>query len=298
MKWVIGMHIQLEKINLSHIRLEPSLRDKVKDLKLQADIQTNGLQEPLSVEKEEEKYVLVDGYRRYDALKSVGIDTAWCIILEKSTEENRLIQKLRRQYHTKKLNRVEMRNVIMKLLKTKKYNEKLISQLFYISEKTIEKYKRALSINPDWLALREKTGAGLDGLIKIHELEESYETKEYIAKRFLGREFNSNVVYVISKATKQKEFQEIPEESVIDCVKQIIVNQSFETVNEIICEHSLLFEDPDDRHIVVYNKSIKLITSLEKIFRKNNFIKNLSIKQKAKLKKEVSNLERLLKPRE
>ncbi|MBD66356.1 MAG: hypothetical protein CME62_14190 [Halobacteriovoraceae bacterium] len=82
---------QLDKIQLSKITVKKQVRTKFNDdsiAELAANIKENGLIQPLVVHREEDKYVLICGERRFRAMSTIDdMFEAPCFILEDKTAE-------------------------------------------------------------------------------------------------------------------------------------------------------------------------------------------------------------------
>jgi ParB family chromosome partitioning protein len=82
---------QLDNVKLSKITVRKQVRTKFNDdsiAELAANIQENGLIQPLVLHREGDKYVLICGERRFRAMSTLkDMDTAPCFILENKTDE-------------------------------------------------------------------------------------------------------------------------------------------------------------------------------------------------------------------
>ncbi|AVR00279.1 hypothetical protein OBCHQ24_15110 [Oceanobacillus iheyensis] len=290
---------QLKKIKLSQIRLETSFRKSEKDLSLEMDISRQGLKVPLIVEEESEnQFVLVDGYRRFYALEFIGLEDAYCDVVEHSSEEGRIVKRLGLELHTKKRTAYQLEKMINRLLENDNYNVRFIASLCNVTVATITKYVNGSDVNPEWIRRSEQTGAGRHGLTVIHNLNVSDENKNYIVDKYIGREIPKTIIDIIKKATKEKAFQDIPEEDVTECLEEIIVQQSrnYENVKEVVNEKSLQAGYSKSSHTFVHKLTLKLLTRAESIFRNKYYVQSLSKKQKSELTKKVRSLLMSLDP--
>ncbi|MCG3418228.1 ParB/Srx family N-terminal domain-containing protein [Oceanobacillus jordanicus] len=290
---------QLKKIKLSQIRLETSFRKSEKDLSLEMDISRQGLKVPLIVEEESEnQFVLVDGYRRFYALEFIGLEDAYCDVVEHSSEEGRIVKRLGLELHTKKRTGYNLEEMIASLLESKKYDVSTIANLCNVTLATITKYVNGSEVNPEWLRRRKQTGAGFHALPVIHNLNVNDENKKYIADKYLGREIPKTTVDIIKKATEEKAFQDIPEEDVIECFEEIIVQKSrnYENVKDVVNEKALQAGYTKGSHTFVHNLILSLLTRVERIFKNNYYVQKLSKKQKSELTKKVRSLLMILDP--
>lgn len=81
---------QLDTIKLSKIEVRKQVRTKFNDdslKELAANIEENGLIQPLVIHREKNKYVLICGERRFRAMSLIEMKEAPCFILENKTPE-------------------------------------------------------------------------------------------------------------------------------------------------------------------------------------------------------------------
>lgn len=94
--------MKVQKIKLKDILIEEPFRKQNFHLELAYDIKSNGLRNPIKVEKtDENKFVLVEGYRRYFALRYIDENHANCIIENKTSEVTRVIKRLSTEFQQK-----------------------------------------------------------------------------------------------------------------------------------------------------------------------------------------------------
>jgi ParB family chromosome partitioning protein len=87
---------KLKEIELKKIVVKDQVRTKFNESsirELAANIEANGLIQPLVVHREKNKYTLICGERRFRAMSSIEVDSAPCFVLEdKSSDELMAIQ--------------------------------------------------------------------------------------------------------------------------------------------------------------------------------------------------------------
>ncbi|WP_432357040.1 ParB/RepB/Spo0J family partition protein [Sporosarcina sp. UB5] len=277
---------QMKEVKLSQIELETSFRNKEKDLSLELDINRNGLKTPLVVEeKSADKYVLVDGYRRYYALDFLGKEVAECIIEPFTSEEERIIKRLGKELHTKRRTAYQLEKMINRLLENEAYDAKLIASLCNVSTETIAKYIRGSDVNPEWLRRGEKANVGRHAFTDIHNLDVNDDTKDHIVDRYIGKEINKSVVDVIKKSTKEKAFTNLPEEKTKECIDEIIEkkSQEYDAIREVVHKNSLEAKYNKYSHTFMHNVNLRSLTKIEKILGNNNYINFLSNEQRMEL---------------
>lgn len=137
------MNLHVKKIRLAQIRLETDFRIKEKDLSLEMSVQRHGLQVPLVVEMEgTERYVLVDGYRRYYALDFLGVQWADCVIELETSREERAVRRLRQELHGGRERRTayQLDKMVHWLAGTGSFDPLLLAKLCSVGKADILKY--------------------------------------------------------------------------------------------------------------------------------------------------------------
>lgn len=254
---------------------------------------------PLIVEEETtNKYVLVDGYRRFYALKFLGKEAAECIIDSLSSEEERIIKRLGIELHTKRRTAYQLEKMITRLLENKAYDAKLIASLCHVSAGTISKYIRGCDVNPEWLRRGEQANVGRHTLTDIHKLNVNDNIKNHILDKYIDKEINKSVVDVIKKCTKEEAFTSIPEENTKDFIDEVILQQFQENdaIKEIVHKNSLEAEYTNKSHTFMHNLNLRLLTKVEKTLSNYNYFNYLSNSQKGELSKSVQKIRLILNP--
>lgn len=219
------MSITIKNIELSKIRTETSFRDEEKAAIFVQDIKVHGVNEPLTVEQESEAvYILVDGYRRFNALTALGYNTIQCIVQPLTSEEQRLIKRLDKALRPeKKRTPNELREMINQLLSNEAYTVKWIAKYCDVSEATICKYIKINAIAPELLDMVDGTKSKeLSAAEKIHSSNLKMDIKKELMKRYKNGELTLAILDIIRKATKEKLFSKIPSILVRDCIDDII----------------------------------------------------------------------------
>ncbi|WP_047983548.1 ParB/RepB/Spo0J family partition protein [Ornithinibacillus californiensis] len=293
------MNYQLKKIKLSDIRLETDYRNTDKDLDFILDIKRNGLQYALLVEEEgNNQYVLVDGYRRYYALEYIGITSVNCFVEVKSTEEERIIKRLRKEFHTKRRTAYQLERMINRLLENEKYHPRLIASLCNVTENTITKYIKGSSVDPDWLRRGEMAGVGRHAFTDIHNLKVNEQIKHYLADKYINREITRNSIDAVKKTTKLAAFDNITDEKIKDCIDEIIFlhSKSVNKIENVVNKYSLKAIYNISSHTFMHYYTMELFDSIEEVLRTRNYFDYLSDYQKDELNEAVRKLQQILNP--
>ncbi|GAK04417.1 hypothetical protein JCM19037_2827 [Geomicrobium sp. JCM 19037] len=104
-------------VSLKEIRLENVDRKPVDIHDLAESIQITGIVAPLIVEQIDERdYILLDGFRRYNALTELGIEETYCLVRPCTSKANRLYDQLLLEINTKPLTAEQVVRHVEKLL--------------------------------------------------------------------------------------------------------------------------------------------------------------------------------------
>lgn len=182
------MNLYVKKIRLAQIRLETDFRSKEKDLSLEMSLQRHGLQEPLVVEMEDQqRYVLVDGYRRFYALDFLGVQWADCVVETETSSEERAVRRLRQELHGGKERKTayHLDKMVQWLAETGSYDPLLLARLCSVRLEVILKYipgvrSRSSQVGERSLSLQEgnpslspqDNGAGAKTAARLEDLYE------------------------------------------------------------------------------------------------------------------------------
>lgn len=205
------MSITIKNIELSQIRKENSFRNKRKDKRFKQDIKDNGLLVPLLVEREGQfGYVLVDGYRRYDALIAGGFKTVECIIQPQTTITERIVKRLSKALRPeKKRSPADLKSMI-EALKVEGYTVKRISETTGVKIQTIKRYIGILKIDPELLEIADEAGKGYGAAKIIDQFKLDMKFKKVLLKSNLNKEIDQVILKIIGKVTEDTAFESIP----------------------------------------------------------------------------------------
>ncbi len=286
------------KLKLSQISLETFFREKERNENLELSIASNGLRFPLVVEEvNENNYVLVDGYRRYYALKFIGKKEAECTVEKLTSPEGRLLKRLAIEFHTEKRNPYQLERMINQLLAIKNYDIKEIAELCSVTVDTVKKYIKGREINPEWIRVGEEKELGRHVLTDIYYLNNiSYKTKECIFKLYSEKEITGTAVKNIELITRIPGFKSFPEKVKKECIDEVIQFgiKDKEMMDEIVSKKSLQSNFNAESHKFLENQLIKLINRIKKILLSTNFVNKMPLNKKLFWKKEFEGLIMLL----
>jgi ParB-like chromosome segregation protein Spo0J len=287
-----------QKIKLSQINLESSFREDQREESLELSLSSKGLRIPLVVEEvSKNKYVLVDGYRRYYALQFIGKQEAECIVEKLTSPETRLIKRLATEFHTEKRNPYQLERMINQLLAIKTLETKEIAEQCNVTVETINKYIKGKEVNPEWVKDGEKNDLGRHVLTDIHYLQNiSYQTKEYIFGLYKESKITGTTVKNIDLITNAAGFKLISEEVKKECIDEVIEQgiKDKEMINEIVSKKRLQTNFSEESHNSLYNVLIKLINRIGKMLLTTHFVSRMSLNKKLVLKKRFEGLILLL----
>ncbi|WP_085990910.1 ParB/RepB/Spo0J family partition protein [Oceanobacillus senegalensis] len=272
----------LHFVFLSDIVLEKSYRKVNFDSKLALDIAKHGLSVPMIVEKQNGKYILVDGYRRYVALRHIEANSAWCIVEKETSKQNRIIKRLKNEFHNKKRTGYEMLGMITDLME-QNFDEKEIARNCNVTLRTVKKYIKASKVPKEWLSDGQVAGVGIQGLIDIYNLDQlKGDNKEYLKNLYIDKKITGEQIKEIKRSITNAPFNElttISQKKTLDDMVHSIKDNNSISFKDIIYENSLKEKHNDKSHGYIFNLIIKSLDHSLSLLSKN-FTTHLSIEQK------------------
>lgn len=162
----------VKPIKLDWIKEEVSYRHNLPDKKLTQDILVNGLQSPLIVEEvnKNKEYLLIEGYRRFQSLKLLGIKKVNCKIEPMTDQLRRGIKRLRLQLRTKKATGYELERLILSLIDLGMSPPDIANEIG-VTRFTIEKHLKSKDIPVYLKETAEKRKVGKDNITKLYSLD-------------------------------------------------------------------------------------------------------------------------------
>ncbi|HGO9421513.1 ParB/RepB/Spo0J family partition protein [Bacillus cereus] len=281
--------MKFKNISLEYIKLEDEFRKNLEDFSLATSIKQNGLIEPLIVEEKNSNcFILVEGYRRFWALKHLNIPVVACKVEKLTSKDSRVLKRLRVELKSKRKTGYEVERMISFLLDDG-YTEDDIAKQCNIQKKTVKKYINGKDVNTQWKIRAEQSGAGIHGLTDIHHLTNIHpENKEYVANLYIKRKINANNVESIKTLTKLDEFNKSSKDSQRDCINDMIGDESLnnERLKDIVFTRSLKQQYTLSVHQYIFDKVLRLF---DKIIDGccHNFVNHLTPVQKKDLQRKI-----------
>ena len=281
--------MKFKNISLEYIKLEDEFRKNLEDFSLATSIKQNGLIEPLIVEEKNSNcFILVEGYRRFWALKHLNIPVVACKVEKLTSKDSRVLKRLRVELKSKRKTGYEVKRMISFLLDDG-YTEDDIAKQCNIQKKTVKKYINGKDVNTQWKIRAEQSGAGIHGLTEIHHLTNIHpENKEYVANLYIKRKINANNVESIKTLTKLDEFNKSSKDSQRYCINDMIGDESLnnERLKDIVFTRSLKQQYTLSVHQYIFDKVLRLF---DKIIDGccHNFVNHLTPVQKKDLQRKI-----------
>ncbi|MGN4728954.1 ParB/RepB/Spo0J family partition protein [Bacillus cereus group sp. MYBK181-1] len=281
--------MNFKRIALEHIKLEEEFRKNLEDFSLATNIKEHGLIEPLIVEEKNLNcFILVEGYRRFWALKHLNIPVVTCKVEKITSKDSRILKRLRVELKSKKKTGYEVERMISFLLDNG-YTEDDIAKQCNIQKKTVKKYINGKDVNTHWKIRAEQSGAGRHGLTEIHHLTNIHpDNKEYVADIYIKRKINANNVESIKTFTKLDEFNKSSKDFQKDCINDMIGDDSLnnERLKDIVFTRSLKQKYTLSVHQYIFDKVLRL---LDKVIDSccHNFVNHLTPVQKKDLQRKI-----------
>ncbi|MGH0426190.1 ParB/RepB/Spo0J family partition protein [Bacillus pretiosus] len=281
--------MKFKSIALEHIKLEDEFRKNLEDFNLATNIKEHGLIEPLIVEEKNLNcFILVEGYRRFWALKHLNIPVVTCKVEKLTSKDSRVLKRLRVELKSKRKTGYEVERMISFLLDDG-YTEDDIAKQCNIQKKTVKKYINGKDVNTQWKIRAEQSGAGIHGLTEIHHLANIHpENKEYVANLYIKRKINANNVESIKTLTKLDKFNKSSKDLQRDCINDMIGDESLnnERLKGIFFTRSLKQQYTLSVHQYIFDKVLRLF---DKVIDSccHNFVNHLTPVQKKDLQRKI-----------
>lgn len=292
-----GVSVTIKKIRLELIDLENPFRSSVESPALSMSLLHSKLQEPLIVEGPiNGRYILVEGYRRFDSLSRMGTTWVICNVQEVTNEEGRVIKRLRNELHRKKKTGYELERMIEFLL-NRGLSEAEIARQVKVSISVIKKHIKSLDVDLDLKEKAEKAKVGKDGITKLYKLPNvSERIKNILCDRFLIKEIFGYHVDSIEKVVKESLFSVLTEESQKRCINEVISQTKFDNdrAKTAVCSEIVSSGIQADLEVnnCVYIESVRLLEKLNQIY-KYGFINDLPRNERMNIQSLIYHLVRL-----
>jgi ParB family chromosome partitioning protein len=201
---------KIKEIELKSIVVKDQVRTKFNESsikELAANIEANGLIQPLVVHKEKNKYVLICGERRFRAMSSIDVDSAPCFVLEDKTADELMAIQFSENSSREALHYIDKADGILDYQKATKSSERKICKALGISKTEVH---RSLIIGKLPKRIREAA--------KNHNIEK-YVLIEYngIEDKSLKKKVERKIV--IGEVRKRSELRKILKEGTVSTVK-------------------------------------------------------------------------------
>lgn len=132
----------LIEMDLKEILVKDQVRTKFYDhsiKELAKNIKENGLIQPLVINKQENKYVLICGERRFRAMTSIEIPTAPCFVLDNKTEEELMAIQFSENSSREALHYIDKADGILNYQRASKLSERKITAALGISKSEVHR---------------------------------------------------------------------------------------------------------------------------------------------------------------
>ena len=133
---------KLQEVPLKSIVVKEQVRTKFNESsirELAANIEANGLIQPLVVHRENKKFVLICGERRYRAMTSIDIEAAPCFVLEDKTSDELMAIQFSENSSREALHYIDKADGILNYQKATKSSERKICKALGISKTEVHR---------------------------------------------------------------------------------------------------------------------------------------------------------------
>ena len=132
----------LQEVPLKSIVVKDQVRTKFNESsirELAANIEANGLIQPLVVHREKSRFVLICGERRYRAMSTIDIDAAPCFVLEDKTADELMAIQFSENSSREALHYIDKADGILNYQKATKSSERKICKALGISKTEVHR---------------------------------------------------------------------------------------------------------------------------------------------------------------
>ena len=133
---------KLQEVQLKSIVVKEQVRTKFNESsirELAANIEANGLIQPLVVHRENNKFVLICGERRYRAMSSIDIEAAPCFVLENKTSDELMAIQFSENSSREALHYIDKADGILNYQTATKSSERKICKALGISKTEVHR---------------------------------------------------------------------------------------------------------------------------------------------------------------
>ena len=203
---------KLKEIELKDIVVKEQVRTKFNESSLRelaANIEANGLIQPLVVHREKNKFVLICGERRYRAMTSIEVDSAPCFVLEGKNSDELMAIQFSENSSREALHYIDKADGILNYQKATKASERKICQALGISKTEVH---RSLIIGKLPKRVREAA--------KLHDIEK-YVLIEYngIDDKSFKKKIERQII--IGEVRKRAELRKILKNGLVSQVGKV-----------------------------------------------------------------------------
>ncbi|OXM13318.1 ParB N-terminal domain-containing protein [Paenibacillus herberti] len=196
--------MHLERISLDSIIIENLLHDTLRNQAVSDRItKTEEDENPLHVEGPKNgKYIAFQGEHRIEALKKSGTKDTLCLVSDLSSEENRMIKRLRKELNIKRRSSYEIARMIEFLI-NRNYTIPQIASECTVNDSTVRNYLKVLESSPELRISSEQSGAGIHAIPSIENLTNfTPKVQQNITHRYMARNIFKPHIDSIKKLTK------------------------------------------------------------------------------------------------
>ena len=173
---------KIENININLVKADPKQPRQEFDIpamnRLVESIKELGILNPLSLEKTNGTYLIVDGERRYRAAKKLGLKEIPAFISDKMTDGERLIKRFHLQEQHSGWSSLDKALAIYGIQQILKISDAEVAKMLGLSLTTVQSYIAAMSLSKRTLTVAENKKIPLDYLREISWISKHSELRK------------------------------------------------------------------------------------------------------------------------
>ena len=154
------MNAKIETLNIKDLVADPDQPRQEFDphdlARLEKSITRQGVLVPLAVEKNGDKYIIVDGERRFRAATAVGLKELPVIVYDKMDEQTRLITRFHLQEQHSLWTPIDKARVLSQMIRDTGMSQYELADLIGMNQSTVNGYLALLDLNKKTVAIANK----------------------------------------------------------------------------------------------------------------------------------------------
>jgi ParB family chromosome partitioning protein len=218
--------IPIDKLYVSTFNVRKDLSNQENDDEtsihnLVDDIKINGLLHPLTVRQNKDKYEIIAGQRRFNAIKILNLTHTECNVLQNITDQKAQELSLIENVQRNQMTLYDKVNAYSKLYKVYNNNINKVCSTVHLSKRTVEKYIKINKLPTNIIQLLDKkddTKITLDVAIKLASVDTTKTNINDLCNRIqnLNTTHKIDAINTFIRSDYEKKLDDIVDDIIID----------------------------------------------------------------------------------